>query len=222
MSLVARVSRSRARFAFWTVAAVTLLVSHDAVYLAQTGPGEALARALREGGHAYWGLATVALVALGAVVGAGVAIRLHRLRQRAGTLGVARGPMRPRAYFARSLRCWVALFAVVAAGFAIQENVEHLVAHGHLIWTGALIGDEYPLAMPVLAAISLISGLVAGAIATVERDLLVRIAAAIRRVFSRAPRRLVRPPAILRLATIPVLARAGAGRAPPDLLAFPT
>ncbi len=40
---------------------------------------------------------------------------------------------------------------VVTTAFAVQENLEHLAGHGHLIGLGALIGPEYPLALPVLA-----------------------------------------------------------------------
>jgi hypothetical protein len=217
MSLVARLITSRARFAFWALAGATLLVSHNAVFLAQTGPGAPLAEALRDAGHGYWGVASIGLALIGSMGALGTVLRVRHLRRRAALLRAAASPMRPRAYLTRSLRCWIGLFVLVAIGFAIQENVEHLVAHGHILGSGALIGPAYPLALPVIAAISLLAGLVAGAFASVERDLLVRIEAAIRRLLARAPRRLVRPPARLHLAPPRVLAIPGAGRAPPAL-----
>jgi hypothetical protein len=70
----------------------------------------------------------------------------------------------------------------VALAFAVQENAEHFLSHGHVIGVGALIGAEYPLAMPVLA---LVTGLAAAVIALArehEAALLARIAAAPARV----------------------------------------
>ena len=69
MGRVARVSRTAS---FWLAAGVTLLVSHDAVFLVQVGPGKALADALTDAGHghAYWANASVLLLAGGTVVAA--------------------------------------------------------------------------------------------------------------------------------------------------------
>ena len=66
----------RPRVAFWALAAVALLISHDATFLVQVGPGEALARALREAGHGYWGAASVVLLLIGLAAGARLGIRL--------------------------------------------------------------------------------------------------------------------------------------------------
>ena len=52
---------------------------------------------------------------------------------------------------------WAPLFGLVAVAFAIQENVEHLAGHGHLIGLGALGGPEYPLALPVIALVTLVA-----------------------------------------------------------------
>ena len=48
---------------------------------------------------------------------------------------------------------WLRLLAVVAIGFVIQENVEHVIAHGHAPGLGALLGPEYPLALPVIGLV---------------------------------------------------------------------
>ena len=139
----------RRKLVFAVIAAATLLVSHDAIFLVQLGPGEELARALRSAGHDYWGAASVA-IAIGAVLAAvGVAHRLRRLSHHAAHLHAptVRSPGLGR----RSLRTWVALFVVVAIGFVLQENAEHLVVHAHPIGFGALAGPEYPLALPIIA-----------------------------------------------------------------------
>jgi hypothetical protein len=221
MNLRARLARSRSRLAFWLLGAVALAVSHDAVFLAQTGPGHDLVAALRSGGHAYWAILSIGLAVLGLAVGIGSLLRLHRLRRWADALGERHGPMPSGTYLARAFGVWARLFPLVVLGFLLQENAEHLVAHGHLIGPAALGGAEYQLALPVIGAISLLAALAAGAFSVAERELIVRIAAALRAVRARAPRRLVRPAVILRWATVPVLARPGAGRAPPHLLASP-
>jgi hypothetical protein len=207
-------ARFRGPVAFWAAAGVSLLVSHDAVYLAQLGPGHALAQALRAPGHDYWGTASLALVVIGAVALGATATRLHRLRRLAVQLAAGR-VARSRPYAARWLAAWLRLLAVVAIGFGIQENVEHVIGHGHAPGLGALFGPEYPLALPVIAAITAVAALIAAALGQAERALLAVIADAIRRRLARAPRRTPRPPLRLAVDRAPPLALAVAGRAPP-------
>jgi hypothetical protein len=104
---------------------------------------------------------------------------------------------------------------VVAIGFAIQENIEHVLAHGHAIGSGALLGPEYPLAIPVIGTISLLAALVMAAFQTAEHVLLAGVHP--RRPAPRAPRRVQRP---RRRIVLPsgLTARAHGGRAPPALL----
>ncbi len=45
---------------------------------------------------------------------------------------------------------------VVVASFAVQENVETLVAHGDLPGIDVLIGNGLPLAVPVLALVTFV------------------------------------------------------------------
>ena len=206
---------ARRRIAFWALAAVGLLISHDAVWLIQLGPGEPLAAALRGGAHGYWAAVSGGLAVVGLVTAAVVASRIWTLRRRAMTVGMGGRPIRSTPYAARAASAWVRLLPVVAIGFVLQENVEHAFGHGHLPGLAALVGPEYPLALPVIAAITLLGALVAGAVLTVEDELLATIRAGQRRL--RAPRRLVRPmrSAVVRSAATP---RAHAGRAPPPLL----
>jgi hypothetical protein len=204
-------------FAFWALAGVALLISHDAIWLMQVGPGEALTAALRHGGHEYWSVASTALTAIGIGAAIWAAVRLIRLGRRpAGRTAPARLNARP--YLRRAGRAWVRLFAVVAIGFVLQENLEHAMTHGHRLWAGALIGPEYPLALPVIAAITLVGGLVAAAFVTAERILLARSLGTARPL--RAPRTVQRPMRRLVLAG-GIAARSPTGRGPPPSLLVP-
>lgn len=220
MSSLAVPARLRGAIAFWSLAGTALLLSHDAVFLAQVGPGEELARTLRSAGHGYWHLASLALAVTGAAAAAAAGIRLARLSRRARALGVRRIPRRA-GYARRVLLAWCRLFAVVGAGFVLQENLEHLAMHAHLIGFGALLGPEYPLALPVIGAITLLGGMLAGLIGGAEHALLETIAAALERP-ARAPRILRIPPLRLDLPPISVVGRAAASRAPPRMLASVT
>jgi hypothetical protein len=202
------------RFAFWALAGVALLASHDAIWLTQVGPGEALTQALRHGGHDYWGIASAALTATGIGAAIWASLRLLRLGRRPS--GHRRsGRLSARPYLRRVGGAWVRLFAVVAIGFVLQENVEHGLMHGHGLWAGALIGPEYPLAVPVIAVITLLGALIAAAFVTAERILLARTRSIARPI--RAPRSLRRP---MRRIVLPggIASRTPTGRGPPPLL----
>ena len=214
MRMARLLGRIRGPIAFWAMAGVALLVSHDAVFLAHVGPGHELARALREAGHEYWGIASLVLAAVGAAALATTLVRLRSLRLRVGALGAAPPPS-SRPYAARWLAAWARLLAVVAIGFALQENIEHLIAHSHAPGLGALIGPEYPLAVPVITLISGLAAFVASALGQAEDALLVVIADAMRRILARAPHTTPRPPLRLFAVLIAPLAGVWAGRAPP-------
>ena len=212
MRIRATVARIPARVAFWAMAGVALFVSHDAIFLVQLGPGESLTRALREAGHDYWALASLGLAVIGVATAVAVWFRLLGLRCRPAELGAAPG----RAGRARLLPTWLRLFAVVALGFAVQENVEHYISHMHATGLGVLFGVEYPLALPVIALVTGFAALIATTVGGVERELLSVIAAALRRIaLGRAPHSLPRPPRRQAVSRISPLALAIAGRAPP-------
>jgi hypothetical protein len=211
-----RVQRGISRWAFWGLAGVALLLAHDAVYLVQIGPGEELAMALRAAGHAYWGTASVLLGAIGAACALAYGLRLRLLRRRARELAVDPAPAAGRG-IGRLAATWARLFAIIAVGFTIQENLEHAFGHGHLIGLGALIGPEYPLALPILALVTGFAALLAVAVTGVEDSLVLAIAEGLRRV-ERPPRLLRRRPAPSSARRRSPLAGAAAGRAPPTLL----
>ena len=215
MGLTRRTSSTRGPVAFWAAAGVALLASHDAIFLAQMGPGQALVSALRGAGHDYWGLASLLLAVIGGAAFTATLIRLHALRRTARALDAPPASSTRRPYATRWLATWARLLAVVAIGFVLQENVEHLIQHGHAPGLGALVGPEYPLALPVIGLITALGALVAAALTATEQALLRVIAEALRTPALRAPRSLERPPLRLAARRGSPLARAAAGRAPP-------
>ena len=179
-----RAARLTRRLSFWFAAGVALLASHDAVFLVQLGPGHALANALRDAGHGYWGAAS-ALLLLGGGVGAAIWLtRLRALRQVAGN---APQPAYTGGWKGRVLSHWIRLFALVVVAFALQESVEHVLSHGHGIGLGALIGPEYPLALPVLAAVTGLAAALTSLVRHQEVELQRRIAASLAEI-RRSPR----------------------------------
>jgi hypothetical protein len=212
------VHRHRSRLLFWAMAGVALLVAHDTIWAVQVGPGERLAASLRANGHGYWSAVSAALVAIGAAALIGSAIRLRRLRSRAQSLRASRLPSGGPAYFRRASGAWLRMAVVVVVGFAVQENVEHAVSHGHLPGIGILHGPEYPLALPVIAVVTLIGALVAATVASADDSLVASIRTALARVVRRAPRRTWRPRSSDPVRLGSPVARHVAGRAPPTLL----
>jgi hypothetical protein len=202
----------RNRLAFWALAGLALFVAHDAVFLAQIGPGQALVAELRGSGHEYWTAASLLLLAVAIVAGVTTWLRVRHLRQQASALGAA--PPGDRSFPRRFASAWWRLAVLVAIAFAVQENAEHLIAHGHAPLAGALIGPEYPLAIPVIGLVTAIAAALVALVARTQEALVAAIEAALRRPV-RAPRAGARPPQRLGSRVESVLARRGAGRAPP-------
>ena len=204
----------RNRLAFWALAGLALFVAHDAVFLAQIGPGQALVAELRTAGHGYWTSASLLLIAVSFLAGVSTWRRVRHLRRRASSLGAA--PSRDRSFADALLSAWGRLSVLVAVAFAVQENVEHLIAHGHAPLAGVLIGPEYPLALPVIGLVTAVAAALVALFARTQEELVAAIEAALR-WRTRAPRLRARPPQRLSSPAGSVLARRGAGRAPPAL-----
>jgi hypothetical protein len=135
------------------LAIVALLVAHDAIFLAQYGAGPDFARAMAEGGHdGYWLPFTVTAILGGGLLLLRALTTIRVLDLRASTL--ERVELPAPSYASELLGIWRGLFPLVAVLFAIQENVEHLAEHGHILGLGALAGPEYPLALPVIAMVA--------------------------------------------------------------------
>jgi hypothetical protein len=144
---------------FALLALASLAVAHDATFAAEYGIGAGFVRAMSAGGHdGYWPAFSVVVVAAVTVLGLWSAVRLGRLLTRGGAHRRANLTTagRPRRTYRRELRAlWTPLFLLTAVAFAVQENIEHVVGHGHVIGLGALIGPEYPLALPVIGLVTL-------------------------------------------------------------------
>lgn len=210
---------------FVALALVSVAVAHDAIFAAQYGVGSGFVRAMQAGGHdGYWPVFSVLVAVVAAVLGLRAAVRLGRPRGDSGRRGLT-GPGRAGArdgqprYRTELARLWLPLSVVVTIAFAIQENLEHLAGHGHLIGLGALVGPEYPLALPVLVLVSLaaaaLGALVRWRIAVLEARFAGRLHVARSRGLAarRPPRRWADVAALRAHAWFVV--RLDAGRAPP-------
>ncbi len=153
------------RLRFVALAALGSLVAHDAIFAVQYGLGADRDHALAATAHGYWP-AFVALTLLVFAAGAGAAIR-GVLRLRRLVRGLPAAPAGPRAPGERSCAAevaylWPRLLLVVAGTFLAQENLEHLVAGQGLPGLWALSAPGYPLAVPVLVAVTGLLALVGG------------------------------------------------------------
>jgi len=137
---------------------VSVVIAHDAIFAAQYGFGSAFARAMRDGGHdGYWPAFSMVAVVAATVLGLRAVVRIGRLREMdraTRPVAEAAGPHQ-RGYRRELIGLWPPLLALVTVAFTVQENVEHFAGHGHVIGLGALTGPEYPLALPVLALVTL-------------------------------------------------------------------
>jgi len=201
------------------LAAFALLVAHDAIFMAEYGIGDRFAVVMAERGHdGYW--LPFTLLAGAAGLGAlfvGLAF-IARLQGRAAPLADP-GADRP-SYLRELARTWRLLLPIVAALFAAQENLEHLLTHGQLIGLDPLGGAGYELALPVLAATTFVLAAVGSLVRWRIAVLRARIAASGPRA-----RRPLRPARAARewLLTIAtrhrwMLDRRDVGRAPPSHL----
>ncbi|HEY7941550.1 MAG TPA: hypothetical protein VID25_06355 [Candidatus Limnocylindrales bacterium] len=199
-----------------------LLVGHQAVYVAQYGEGAALGQAMTASGHdGYWSaFTTVALSGLLLLL-LRSAWRLVELRRDAtGPALQAPEHGRPSAYGRELLRLWPPLFGTVAVAYLVQENIEHLVAQGHLAGFSPLVGLQAPLALPILGLVTLAFA-IAGALVRWRTALLEARARAAREPTRRFARRADRRSTSWALvgairATFWSLARQGPVRAPPS------
>jgi hypothetical protein len=195
-----------------------LFVAHDAIYLARYGLGDGYARAMSAGGHhAYW-LPVSMLITLGVAIIAIAAIGAYRrLRRAAPTTGSDAEP--GPSYVAEAADVWIRLFPAVAILFAVQENLEHLAADGHLVGVAPLVGPGSAIVLPVLAVTTFVLAAMGAGVRWRVRVLQARLAAAIRQRFERI-RATVRPACWdVVAATVAhgrIIDRRDAGRAPPQ------
>lgn len=193
---------------------MTLVLAHHVTYLLAHGPGGYDAAMSANGHDEYWstwvGGVPIAAVLL-------VVVAAWQIRRLAGLVnGRESGALvdgRPRDYLRSVTYWWLRLLIGVTLLFVLQENAEHLrVGAGmpglDVLWTG-----EYGPAVPVIAAVSVLVSTAIGLFEWCRRSLLAGAQAQtptphaqrVRRSTATADRQLISL----------LLARRGAGRAPP-------
>jgi hypothetical protein len=221
-------ARVLAALRFGLLALACLWLAHDAVFAAEHGLGAGFNQAMSAGGHdGYWPIFSTVVVIAVTLLGLWTAVRIGRLAAARRPLGPGgRSGLGDRGRPARSYRqdlraLWLPLLALTATAFTVQENIEHLAGHRHLIGLGALAGPEYPLALPAIALVSLVAAalgaLVRWRIAVLEARVAGRLDVARPRghAASRPAERWLDVASIL--AHSRFLTRPDAGRAPPRL-----
>jgi hypothetical protein len=207
------------RLRFPALAILGVLVAHDTVFAAQYGLGRGMDRAMDGTWHAYWPafvVLTLLVVAAGAGAAARVILGLRRLVRGLPDTPAPRGP----GYLREVAHLWPRLLAVVTVAFVVQENIEHLLAGRPMPGLWALSAPGYPLAVPVLVAVTGLLAIVGGWLQWQREALAQRLAAA-RRAAALRRRQEARAPhdrwALLSalLAHRWILLRRDAERAPP-------
>jgi hypothetical protein len=168
----------RLRLRLLALAALGSLVAHDAIFAAQYGLGSVHDSVLAASGHGYWPVFVV-LTLLGFGAGAGAAVRgvLH-LRRLARGLPATPGPEDQPRYLGEVAHLWPRLLLVVGLVFLVQENVEHLAAGQGLPGLWVLSAPGYPLAIPVLVAVTGLLAAVGGWLQWHRETLVRRLSAA--------------------------------------------
>lgn len=197
------------------LAAAVWVVGHElALWL---GAAAVVATPIPEHGIAWASVAAAILLAiLGALVATMLRIAalrrtLRRLRGAPATGGRRRLGAVPRR--------WLAILAMALLAFTLQENLEHLLDHGHLPGLVAVLTGPYAATLPAFVLLSLLAAIVAVGLERRVRSL----AAAVRlyRLHSRPPR-IHRPAVAAELDALHATARRVAvrlgGRAPPVIL----
>lgn len=222
--MVVQTSRRAARALPWlrllALLPISLLLGHDAVFLAQFGLGDDFQRAMSGGGHdGYWIAFSLVISALAAGLLLREAVRAARLSSRLRP-SVASTSSLDGGYRREFRSIWPALFLATSLGFALMENLEHLALglapHG----LGALIGTEHPTAVPILALVTAAVAAIGALVRWRIRVLEARVAGqAAREQRLRGPRSLAPAREWLAAGTLrPIawfLVRLDAGRAPP-------
>jgi hypothetical protein len=209
----ARLVRLAPRLRTGVLVFFALLVAHDAIYLAEFGSGPAFATAMSASGHdGYWIPFSLIVTFAAAGVFLGTIGVLGRLQGGVSAdEAVAHGP----SYLGELIRTWIRLFPTVAVLFALQENLEHVLAHGRLAGLEPLGGAGYELALPVLAITTFLLASV-GALLRWRIAVLRARAAAFRAPRPRpASARLAREWLVAAVAYRWTLARRDVGRSPP-------
>jgi hypothetical protein len=208
-----------ARMGFIVRAAVTALASlvlaHNLIFIA--GYGSRFGAAMARTGHDHgWTLAAATGIFLaGSMLGTAVG-RLLQLRRAAHRAGAVSLPTEPglRVFAIRWLAWWIALTAITAVLFVLEENFELSRVGASLPGIGVLTSAAYPNAIAIIVAVALGISLVAALLGWRASVLTARIEAARSRIrSSAAPALHLHEPIDRREGSL--LGRRLAGRAPP-------
>jgi hypothetical protein len=227
MVITTGVARARAlaaaRFAILVLAC--LLVAHTAIFMARHGTGPAFAAAMSAEGHDVYWPAFILLAGGGTIVLIATAIRQLRRLARRAPRRCRSADGTPLPGFGVELKgLWPNLFGTTTILYAIQENIEHLAAQGHLPGANILWGPEGSFAIPGLLLVSLFAAALGALVRWRVRVYVARIGRgaerdrARRAMASRPARRWALIGATSAHARIAV--RLDAGRAPPALIAL--
>lgn len=138
---------------FGALAAVGVLLAHDAIYAAGAALGASDAQFAVDG-HRYWAtFAILVMLVAGVSAGAGLAV-LARLSRSLRGMPVVAGAQPGPGCRAELLRLWPRLFLAVTLAYALQENAEHLAAGEAMPGLWVLSAPAYPMAIPALVAVT--------------------------------------------------------------------
>ena len=196
-------------------ALASLVLAHNLIFIA--GYGSRFGAVMQHTGHDHgWTIAALTSIGLAATLLLVALRQLVQLRRAARQSGVLTLPDEPglRAFAGRWLGWWLALTAVTAALFILQENLELASVGSALPGLGILASAAYPHALLIILLVALGISLVAALLGWRTSVLIARIQAARSEARPGAATPLGRPePIDLRPGSI--LGRRLAGRAPP-------
>lgn len=206
------------RARFLALAAVGIVAGHDAVYLAAYGP--TYHESMAATGHGYWAsFALLVLVAAGvpivaALIGVARLWLLASGRDRASSRRQRRAGREAEAVSLSSLAgTTVRMAATIIAAYAVQENVEQVLAG---MTPGGLFVLDPPAVLPVLSLISLLLAVAGTWLRWREADLRRRLASGAPATLVGGDGTLPAPAATTRIAAHSLwLAAIPSGRAPP-------
>lgn len=168
----------------------SLALSHHLIYLLAHGSGESYSRAMTEAGHDRYWTGFLLVVALVSVVLTAVGVRqLRRLARlaaaaRVGNIGVRNEGV--DRYVRLVVPLWTRLMILTTLAFLLQENIE-TASVGQAMPGVGVVSGEHAVALPIIAAVSLVIAAVR-ALVRWRRDVLLARLRSVRLSFGRQPK----------------------------------
>jgi hypothetical protein len=175
----------------YLLAATVAVIGHQVALAVGDLPRTLGFGSLRPTEHGAGWFVTVLAVAVGALATLTLATwRIRSLRRRL-VAASARMPWSASPSRAELLAASLRIFALAILAFLLQENWEHLSAHGHLPLLEPLVAGQYVATVPVFAALAVLAGMLGLRLGSHIAEL--AAALAIARAATRAPRRVLTP-----------------------------